>query len=228
MAIPPFRPSLFRFLRDLAKENDRDWFQANKQRYDEEVKLPALQFIAAFAKPLEKLSPNLVADPRPSGGSLFRIHRDVRFSKDKSPYKTHTGIHFRHEAAKDAYAPGLYLHLEPGNVFVGAGIWHPDGPTTAAIRDAIVEDPAAWKKAAHGKAFRACWDLDGETLKRPPRGYDADHPFIEDLKRKSFIAVANLTEKDTCAPDFATRLARDWKKAVPLVRFVTNALSLPF
>jgi uncharacterized protein (TIGR02453 family) len=223
-----FEPSLFRFLRDLKKQNDRAWFETNKQRYDEQVKLPALQFIAAFAKPLEKLSPHLVADPRPVGGSLFRIHRDVRFSKDKSPYKTHTGIHFRHEAAKDAYAPGLYLHLEPGNVFLGAGIWHPDGPTTQAIRGAIVDDPAAWKKAAHGKAFRATWELDGETLKRPPRGYDPDHPFIDDLKRKSFIAIANLTEQDVCKPDFSARLARDWKGTAPLLRFVTGALDLPF
>lgn len=228
MATPAFQSSLFRFLRDLAKQNDRAWFQANKQRYDEEVKLPALQFIAAFAKPLEKLSPHLVADPRPSGGSLFRIHRDVRFSKDKSPYKTHTGIHFRHEAAKDAYAPGLYLHLEPGNVFVGAGIWHPDGPTTAAIRDAIVDDPAAWKKAVGGRAFRDTWTLDGETLKRAPRGYDPEHPFALDLKRKSFIAVAHLTEQDACTDGLGTRLARDWKKAGPLLRFVTNALDLPF
>jgi len=228
MATPAFRPSLFRFLRDLAKQNDRAWFQANKQRYDEEVKLPALQFIAAFAKPLEKISPHLVADPRPTGGSLFRIHRDVRFSKDKSPYKTHTGIHFRHEAAKDAYAPGIYLHLEPGNVFVGAGIWHPDGPTTTAIRDAIVDDPAAWKKAVRGKAFRDTWALDGEALKRAPRGYDAEHPLVEDLKRKSFIAVAHLTEKDACAEGFGTRLARDWKKTAPLLRFVTSALDLSF
>jgi uncharacterized protein (TIGR02453 family) len=228
MAIPPFRPSLFRFLRDLAKQNDRAWFQANKQRYDEEVKLPALQFIAGFAKPLAEISPHLRADPRPAGGSLFRIHRDVRFSKDKSPYKTHTGIHFRHAAAQDAYAPGLYLHLEPGNVFVGAGIWHPDAPTTAAIRDAIVDDPAAWQKAVRSKAFGGTWTLDGEALKRAPRGYDAEHPFIEDLKRKSFIATAHLTEKDACADDFATRLARDWRKTTPLLRFVTTALDLPF
>ena len=228
MAIPPFRPTLFRFLRDLKKHNDRDWFKANQTRYDEEVKLPALQFIAAFAGPLEKISPHLVADPRPVGGSLFRIHRDVRFSKDKSPYKTHTGIHFRHEAAKDAHAPGLYLHLEPGNVFVGAGIWHPDGPTTAAIRDAIVDDPAQWKKATAAKSFRDAWELDGESLKRPPRGYDPEHPFVEDLKRKSFIAVANWTEKDVCSPGFGARLAREWKKTAPLLRFVSRAIDLPF
>ena len=106
-----FNRKLFIFLKDLAENNNREWFKANKDRYDEDVKEPALAFVQAFSAKLEKLSPHFRADPRANGGSLFRIYRDTRFSKDKSPYKTYTGIQFRHYAAKDAHAPGFYLHL---------------------------------------------------------------------------------------------------------------------
>ena len=120
-----FRPELFAFLEELKANNDREWFAANRDRYEEELLEPAMDFIAAFAPKLEKISPNFRADPRPSGGSLFRIYRDTRFSKDKTPYKTNVGIHFRHELARDAHAPGFYLHIGPGEAFAGAGIWHP-------------------------------------------------------------------------------------------------------
>ena len=101
MAERSFTPALFAFMRDLREHNDRDWFKANKQRYEEDVREPAFAFISDFAGHLQKIAPHFVADPGPSGGSLFRIYRDTRFSKDKTPYKTHTGIHFRHEKAKD-------------------------------------------------------------------------------------------------------------------------------
>lgn len=120
---PYISPKLFRFFRDLKKNNDREWFEDNKQRYEDDVRGPLLAFIDDFAEPLYRISPHFRADARKVGGSLFRIFRDVRFSKDKTPYKTHAGVHFRHENAKDAHAPGLYLHLEPGEVFMGAGIW---------------------------------------------------------------------------------------------------------
>src|ERR687898_2540430 len=145
-----FSPELFSFLSDLRANNDREWFAANKHRYEDHLLEPALDFIAAFAPRLEKISPHFRADPRPSGGSLFRIYRDTRFSKDKTPYKTNVGIHFRHELAKDARAPGFYLHLSPGEVFAGGGIWHPDGPTLTAIRQAIVDDPDRWRAATEG------------------------------------------------------------------------------
>ena len=130
-----FRPHLFKFLKDLESNNNRDWFQANKARYEDQIKEPALQFISDFGPLLRKVSPHFRADPRPNGGSLFRIYRDVRFAKDKRPYKTHTGIQFRHEAGRDAHAPGFYLHLESGRVFVGAGIWHPDSTSLRKIQD---------------------------------------------------------------------------------------------
>src|SRR5258705_296723 len=167
-----FAPALFRFLRDLRKNNDRDWYLAHKEGYESDVKGPALAFISAFAAALRKISPHLVADPRPVGGSLFRIHRDVRFGADKRPYKTHVGIHFRHAGGEGAHAPGFYLQLEPGDVFAGAGIWQPDGAVLSEVRDAIAESPAAWRSAAGAPHFPPPWALSGESPARLP---DADH-----------------------------------------------------
>ena len=111
---------------------------------------------------------------------------------------------FARAEARDAYAPGFYLHLEPGNVFAGGGIWHPDSATQLAVRSAIVDDPAAWRRAVSGKRFRERLRLDdGDPLKRAPRGFDPDHECIEDIKRRSFIALKDLSEKQACAPDFA-------------------------
>ena len=120
---PYFGPELFAFLRALDKNNNREWFQANKKRFERDVRDPMLRFIADFGSQLDKISTRFVADPRPNGGSLFRIYRDVRFSKDKRPYKTNVGAHFRHQAGKDAHAPGFYFHMEPGEVFGGSGIY---------------------------------------------------------------------------------------------------------
>ncbi|HZD04000.1 MAG TPA: TIGR02453 family protein, partial [Longimicrobiales bacterium] len=141
MAGAHFSPALFRFLQDLADHNDRDWFDANRHRYEEDVREPALRFILAFGPRLKEISPHFRADPRKQGGSLFRIHRNLRFQPDAPPYKTHTGIQFRHEAGRDAHAPGFYLHLEPGGCFVGVGTWRPDSTTLKVIREAIVADP---------------------------------------------------------------------------------------
>lgn len=218
----------FAFLKDLADNNNRDWFQENKDRYENDLKAPALHFVADFAPHLKKISPHFRADPRPSGGSMFRIYRDTRFSKDKSPYKTYTGLQFRHDSAKDAHCPGFYLHLEPGEFFVGAGIWHPDGPTTRAIRDAIVEDPAAWKRASRGKKFAELFDLEGDRLKRPPRGYDPEHPLIEDLKRKDFIGVTRITQKAITGPDLMKEFTGLCKASVSYMKFLCDAVGVPF
>lgn len=223
-----FSPGLFQFLRELKENNSREWFQANKDRYEVEVKEPLLGFIAEFARPLYRISPNFIADPRPVGGSMFRIHRDVRFARDKSPYKTAATVQFRHESGKDVHAPGFYLHLEPGQCFAGAGIYHPDGAALGRIRDRIVEDPKAWKRIRDGKAFRSVWALGGDSLVRPPRGYDPEHPYATDLKRKDFIAVTNFTEKDVLSPGFLAEFAKMCKAASPLTRYLTEAVGLPF
>ena len=159
---------------------------------------PALDFINAFAPRLEKISPHFRADARPSGGSLFRIYRDTRFSKDKSPYKTNLGIHFRHERAKDAHAPGYYLHIGLGEVFAGGGIWHPGTEVATHIREAIVADPHGWRRGTRTGAFAKRLELHGDALKRVPPWADAEHPFAHDLKRKDF-GWARLSEDEVVA-----------------------------
>ena len=223
-----FSPALFAFLRELRENNDRDWFKANKPRYEAAVQTPALEFIVGFAPQLREISPHFVADARPVGGSLFRIYRDTRFGTDKTPYKTHTGIQFRHEQAKDVHAPGFYLHLEPRSVFVGAGIWRPDSTALGKIRDAIAGDPDGWNLAVRESQLGDLFRLDGETLKRPPAGYDPEHPLIEDLKRKDFIAVTKLSEKAVTSNRFPEELARLFQTSAPLMRFLCDAIGVPF
>lgn len=224
----PFRPALFRFLKDLAENNRRDWFQDNKSRYEEVARGPAMELIAALAPGLAKISPHIRADPRPVGGSLFRIHRDVRFSKDKRPYKTQIGIHFRHVEAKDVHAPGYYLHLEPGASFFGCGIWHPDAKVAARIRQAIVDEPAMWKRALRAKRFASRLSLEGQSLKRPPRGFPADHPLLSDLKRKDFVATCKLAQRDVTGADFYKSYLEHCKDGAAFMRFLCTALDLPF
>jgi uncharacterized protein (TIGR02453 family) len=217
-------PRTFRFLRELAEHNERAWFEANKQRYLDDVRDPLLRFVAAVGPRLAKLSRSIVADPRPVGGSLFRIHRDVRFSKDKSPYKTHAAMSFRHADGKEKPAPGFYLHLGPGDVFAGGGLWHAPSEAVKQVRDAIVGEPEAW-----AKVLRACPLEAGEdTLKRTPRGYDADHPFASDLKRQSFTTGVRFTQAQACADDFLERFARACGKGAPLMQFLARALSVPW
>jgi uncharacterized protein (TIGR02453 family) len=223
-----FGPELFSFLDDLRANNNRDWFAANRQRYEEHLLEPALAFIEDFAPELERISPHLRADPRPSGGSLFRIYRDTRFSKDKSPYKTNVGIHFRHELAKDAHAPGYYLHIGPDEVFAGGGIWHPGTEATTRIREAVVAEPDRWRRATRTGAFAKRLELGGDSLKRVPSWADPEHPFAEDLKRKDFFGWAKLSPDEVVAPGFVDEYARICRAGKPLLAFLCDALDVPF
>ncbi len=119
----------------------------------------------------------------------MRVYRDTRFANDKTPFKTNVGIQFRHELGKDVHAPGFYLHIEPGNCFLGAGIWRPESKVLAAIREFIADNPNGWREAVGARAFKKDWELVGTTLVRPPRGFEPDHPLIVDLKRKDFHCV---------------------------------------
>ena len=223
-----FTPELFAFLADLRENNNREWFAANKHRYESALLEPALDFVADFAPYLDKISPHLRADPRPSGGSLFRIYRDTRFSKDKSPYKTNVGINFRHERGKDAHAPGFYLHLSPGEVFAGGGIWHPDTATAVKIREAIVADPDGWEQATRRAPFAPTFALGGDSLKRAPAGFDADHPYVDDLKRKDFFGWTKLKAQEATAPGFVAEYDRLCRGVWPLMRFLCDAVDVPY
>ncbi len=217
-----FQPELFSFLAELKENNSKEWFHANKDRYRCEVQEPLLGFISAFAQPLSTVSANFVADPRPNGGSMFRIYRDVRFSRDKSPYKVHAAAQFRHREGRDVHAPGFYLHLEPGSVFMGSGLWHPDGSTLDAIRSAVVDDPERWRQVSTGL------DLGGESLKRAPRGVDPDHPLIDDLKRKDFVCFSNASQAAACAPGFLDSFVASCRAASPFMKFLTEAVGLEY
>ena len=220
---PSFTPALFKFLKELKAHNDREWFNANKARYEDDVKEPALAFVEDVGYRLPAITEHLVADKR----SMFRIYRDTRFAKDKTPYKTHVGIYFRHARSADADTAGMYLHLEPGHVFMGAGIWHPGSAGLKRIRDAIVARPDDWREAVAGVAPE--WALaDGESLKRPPSGYSADHPLIDDLKRKSFAVMSQLSQKQVTARGFLDEFETRARKARPFMAFLGDALQVPY
>lgn len=223
-----FTPATYSFLRDLAANNNRDWFGANKDRYVDKVQEPALQFISDFGPRLAKISPHFTADARVVGGSLFRIQRDTRFAKDKTPYKENTGVQFRHEAAKDAHAPGYYLHIQPSGTFMGVGLWRPETAVAYRIREHIAANPAAWRKAAYGKAFAETFNLEGDSLVKPPKGFDPDHRYVEDLKRKDFIASVSLSQKAVTSDGFIDEFTRLCKTATPFMRFLCEAVGVPF
>jgi len=221
--MPAISRDVFAFLAELRRHNNREWFNENKDRYLAEVRDPMLALIASLAPGLARISRHISVDPRPSGGSLMRIYRDTRFSRDKTPYKTNVGIHFGLEAPRDFDAPGYYLHLEPGSVFMGAGIWHPGADALRTIREAIVRDARGWKQAR-----RVGLSHDENTLKRPPRGFDADHPLIEDVKRLSFTTGVEFSERQACAPDFPARFVAACRRATPLMRFLARATGVAF
>jgi uncharacterized protein (TIGR02453 family) len=223
-----FSPKLFAFLRDLEQNNDRDWFKANQARFEAEVREPALDFINDFAGPLSAISEHFVADSRKVGGSLFRIQRDTRFAKDKTPYKINTGMQFRHFMAKDAHAPGFYLHIQPGECFMGVGLWRPETKVAYQIREHIAENAAMWKRVTRGKRFTDVFSIGGDSLKRPPRGYDEDHPLIDDLKRKDFIASARLTQRQITSDTLMKDFIGNCKRATPFMKFLCEAVNVPF
>jgi uncharacterized protein (TIGR02453 family) len=221
-----FTPALFGFLAELRSNNRREWFLANKHRYESEVRDPMLRFIADFGPELRKISRHMVADPRPNGGSMMRVYRDTRFARDKTPYKTNAAAHFNHISGKDIHAPGFYIHLAPDEVFVAAGMWHPEASSLGKIRDAIVKTPSRWKKSIGEPRFASTFELGGDSLKRPPQGYDPNHPLIADLKRKDFVAGAELTPQDVCSPRFMSRFADMCAAGAPLMKFLTTAVGL--
>ncbi len=216
------------FLHELQANNNRAWFNANKSRYEALVREPALRFIEDIRAPVAGISKQFDVVAKRTGGSLMRVHRDTRFSKDKTPYKTNIGIQFRHKAGKDVHAPGFYVHIGTDAVFLGAGIWHPDSPTLAKIRNGIADNPAHWQKLLKTKRFRNNFELTGAALSQPPRGYRKDHPLVEDLKRTDFIAVHYLDAPQIVDAEFAGRVAKKFNIAAPFVRFLCNAIDLPY
>ena len=217
-----FTPELFRFLTRLKRNNNRDWFHAHKEEYVKWALEPALQFITDFAVPLRAISPYLVADPRTTRGSLFRIYRDTRFSHDKKPYKTHLAMRFSHRG-KDVHSPGFYLHFEPGGCFAACGLWHPEPPTLLKVRNAIVSQEEKWR------VVRKClnWD-DASKLSRPPRGFPCDHEFVEDLKLRDLGTAIEFSDAQVCSAKFMGTFVAACRKMSPLAAFLSGAVGLQF
>ena len=224
-----FSADTFKFLNELANNNDRDWFDRHRQRYEDEVREPAFDYIRSMEEPIAELSPYFVVAAKKTGGSLMRVFRDIRFSNDKSPYKTNIGIQFRHAAGKDVHAPGFYLNIAPGEMFLAAGIWSPDNPTLHKVRTLIDEYPDEWKKLKRNLVnTKTGFELNGNSLKRAPKGFPSDHALIDDLKRKHFVAVKQISNKDVLGKSATKNTAAMFKKTAPLVKFICEANDLYF
>ncbi len=223
-----FTKQTFSFLSTLAANNSRAWFEEHKQEYEDMVRTPALDFISDMGNELPSISKHFRAVPKKVGGSLMRVQRNLRFSRDKTPYKTNIGIQFRHELGKDIHAPGYYVHIEPGECFVAIGLWHPEADVLFKVREAILKRGDKWVKARDDKNFRQHYSLEGDVLVNAPRGYAKDHPLVEDLKRKDFIALASLTKTDVASANFRPLVAERFRQATPYMRFLCAALDLQF
>ena len=223
-----FTKQTFTFLTSLSENNTREWFEEHKQEYENFVREPALDFISDMENELPAISKHFRALPKKVGGSLMRVQRDTRFSKDKTPYKTNIGIQFRHEVSKDIHAPGYYVHIEPGECFVGVGLWHPDADALFKIRDGIVKNVEAWVAARDNRDFSKHFELVGDTLANAPRGFAKDHPQVEDLKRKDFIGLAAVSEANVTSKNFRGQVVERFKQAAPMMRFLCGALALRF
>lgn len=223
-----FPKQTIKFLQELSHNNNREWFNSNKERYEELVRTPALNFISTMEPAIHRISPYIDSSARKVGGALMRVHRDTRFGKDKTPYKTNIGIQFRHVRGKDVHAPGFYLHIEPGDVFLGAGIWRPDSLHLKAIRLLIDEHPAEWKALKKKVLGKGDFRFSGESLKKAPKGFSPDHPDIEDLNRKDFIAIQNLPPTSVHDRQFHKLMAKQLRTTTPLMKFLCDANDLMF
>ena len=224
-----FNAASFKFLRSLARNNDRDWFHAHKADYETHVRGPFQRLLTDLQPVVAEVSPHFRADPKAIGGSLFRIQRDTRFANDKSPYKSWQGARVFHERRREVEAPSFYLHLQGGNCFAGAGLWHPGSDTVRRVRHFILDNPASWDAASHGPRLRRRFDLDdSEMLVRMPRGFPPEFEFADDLRRKNFVAIRALDDAVMTGPGLLKTLRTDLSTLAPFVDYLCAALDLEF
>ena len=225
-----FRPAAFQFLRDLARNNQKAWFEANRHVYEREVRDPMRLLVETLDARPGSIAPEIVGDPK---RSMFRIHRDVRFSKNKSPYKTNAGAWLYHRDAGrkvgrvgESGGAGFYFHIDPTTCFMAGGIWMPTRPALLRIREAIAAQPTALARLTSAPGFRRRFDgLNEEAkLRRVPRDFPSDHPAAEWLKLQSFTAPASIERSVVTSPRLVDRLCRDFELLVPLVRWLNRAL----
>lgn len=225
-----FGPGALKFLRGLTRHNDREWFERHRAAYESEVRDPLRALVEEIDVRLARIAPELTGDPR---RSIFRIHRDVRFSKDKSPYKTNAACQFYHQdagrgAGQDAEGAGagLYFQIADGECFVAGGMWMPARPALEKIREAVADDPASLDRIVRAPTFRRRFGALSEEamLSRLPRGYADGHPAERWLRYKSFTASRVLTEREVTSPRLAAMIERDFGALVPLVRWLNGAI----
>ena len=224
-----FSDASFKFLRDLQNNNNKTWFNQHKPDYEQHVRQPFLRLIGDLQPGLAAVSPHFRAEPRNQGGSLYRIYRDARFSHDKSPYKSWQGARLFHERRREVPVPSFYVHLQPENCFVGAGIWHPEPPLQRRIRQFIFDNPGSWKGAAHDPTLLRQFSLaDDEKLVRNPRGFPAEFEFIEDLKQRNWVMWRPLSNAQMTSPGLLPMLEADLATLGPFVDYLCAALDLEF
>lgn len=223
-----FTPDGMQFLVDLALNNDRAWFQPRKAEYERLLREPLEALCADLALEFEKGGVPLRSDPKKSP---FRIYRDTRFSKDKSPYKTNVAASFGWvgpASTAGAAGPGWegaggYFHLSPQGTYMGGGMWHPEPSRLAAFRQAVIRDPGRVLAAIEDPGFRARFDpVHGDALKRIPSGFPPDHPHAELLKLKDVTFGRELDEEEVFSSDLPRILARDFAAAVPVMAFLAG------
>lgn len=209
------------FLKKLEKNNDREWFTANKKLFDD-ANNNVIAMTDLLIGLISKFDPTVVGlDPK---SCTFRIYRDVRFSKDKSPYKTNLGA-FIAPGGRKAMSPGYYFHVQPGMLFAAAGKHMPDASELLKIRSAVASNTKEFRKIVEAKKLADRFGvLHGDSLSRPPKGFAADHEAIEYLKLKSFTVTEQFTEKDAVSTAYPKMLAESFKAAYPLIEFLRGAL----
>jgi uncharacterized protein (TIGR02453 family) len=222
---PPFRgfpAEGLQFLSRLKRNNNRRWFQTHKLEYQELVRFPMECLIASLAQRMADTAPDIEFHPKKS---IFRIYRDTRFSKNKTPYKTNIAASFKLRGQKSPMdTPGLYVGIEPGEIWVGGGLYMPLGPQLKAIRNAMVRDPEAWLGVAENRRFKSVYGgIDGEKLVKAPLGYPKDHPLIEHLRHKQFYAGKLLEDSACLSPRFLGTVEKIFVDILPLVRWLVQA-----
>lgn len=224
-----FTAESLKFLRGLARHNDRTWFLAHKAEYDDYVRAPFQRLLTDLQPVVASISPHYRSDPKAVGGSMFRIQRDTRFASDKTPYKPWQGARIYHERRKQVAAPSFYLHLEPGASFIGAGLWHPETHTQRRVRQFIFDNPAAWARVAHDKNLRKHFHLASkEMLVRPPSGFPADFAHIDDLRHRNFALMTDLDDAQVTSSRLFKRVETDLLQLAPFVDYLCAALDLEF
>lgn len=228
LLFPPFEgfpEGGLEFLRRLKRNNNRPWFQRHKHEYDEHLRFPMQCLIAALAHRMADIAPEIEFHPRKS---IFRIYRDTRFSKNKTPYKTNIAASFELRGYHGpTETPGLYLGIEPGEIYVGGGLYLPTGAQVKAIRHSIASNPDDWLAIVENRRFKKEYGgIDGENLQRAPLGYPVDHPMIAHLRHKQFYAGKVLEGSACLKPRFVQTVETVLTDILPLVRWLTRAIGI--